>query len=93
MRYLTFRRVQTPKQKGNNGGGDNAEYNFHIIPPELRRYKEEELARLRAKFTQEIYAEHAGKLQAYQGVRLWWLKKRLDWRVTIRAREFQNKGI
>lgn len=85
--------MQTPKQKGNNEGGDNAGYDFYIVPPDLRRYKEEEIAELRAKFTQEIYAEHAGKLQTYQGVRLWWLKKRLDMKVSSRVREFLYRRI
>lgn len=82
--------MQTPKQKGNSQRGGR---HFRIVPPFLRRYKEEEIAELRAKFTQEIYAEHAGKLQTYQGIRLWWLKKRLDLKVSSRVQEFLCKGI
>jgi hypothetical protein len=85
--------VQTPKEKGNDQSGDADRYNFQIVPAGLRLHTEEETAELTAKFTQEVYAEHAGKLQTWQGVRLWWLKKRLDWKVASRVREFQHKGI
>ncbi len=66
---------------------------LRIVPPHLRVYTDEETAQMREKFATEVNAEHAGQLQTYKGIRLWWLKQRLSWEVESRVYECKYKGI
>ncbi|MGV3756231.1 MAG: hypothetical protein ACO1QS_12685 [Verrucomicrobiota bacterium] len=85
--------MQTPKQTVNDAKVMDSGGGLRIMPPGLRIYTAEETAQMREKFAAEVNAEHAGKLQTYKGIRLWWLKWRLGWEVEKRVRECKRKGI
>jgi hypothetical protein len=67
--------------------------NTGIVPPGYRRYSEAETTAIRKQISLEVSAEYAAQLESRQGLRLWWLKWRLQQEVEKRVRQYQNQGI
>lgn len=67
--------------------------NIGIVPPNYRGYSEVETAALRERFSADVAAEYAAPLQASKGIRLWWLKWRLEQEVERRVREHKRQGV
>jgi len=64
-----------------------------IVGGIFRVYTEEEKAAAREKFTAEVTAEFAGKLENVTGWRKWWLEWRMTCEIDSRTHRFLYGGI
>lgn len=85
--------METPKQKGTVLTGKESSACSGIIPPEMRCYSTAEETAVQRRFEAEVMAEFAERLRTAKGLRLWWLKLKLNSEIKRRVHEYLYEGV
>lgn len=85
--------METPKQKGTVLTVKESAARSGIIPPEMRRYSAAEEEIVQRKFEAEVRTEFAERLRNAKGLRLWWLKLKLNSEIKRRVHQYRYGGV
>lgn len=85
--------METPKQKGTVLTGKESSACFGIIPPKDRNYSSAEEAAVQRRVKAEVRTEFAERLRTAKGLRLWWLKLKLNSEIKRRVHEYLYEGV
>jgi len=64
-----------------------------IVPPGLRSYSKDEESALYLKYAPEVIGKYADQLRDANGLRLWWLNRKIKCEIETMVAESLHKGI
>ena len=85
--------METPKQKRTVLDGKESVACSGIIPLGDRNYSSAEEAAVERRVEAEGRTEFAERLRIAKGLRLWWLKLKLNWEIKRRVHEYLFGGV